>query len=66
MRMSFNPQNYQFSAGKYNNSNVIFVHFPFDMVLKKELREKLRLNSATIIHCFITFSLDAMTRTIAD
>ena len=38
--MSFNPQNYRFSIGKYNNSNVIFVHFLFNMVLKKELREK--------------------------
>ena len=40
--MSFNPQKYQFSTGEHHNKNVIFVHFPFDSLLKNELREKFR------------------------
>ena len=38
--MSFNQQNYQFSIGNHQDKNVIFVHFPYNMLLKNELREK--------------------------
>ena len=38
--MSFNLQNYEFSAGEHREKNVIFVHFPNNEELKKELREK--------------------------
>ncbi|MDR0232098.1 MAG: site-specific integrase [Dysgonamonadaceae bacterium] len=40
MRMSFNHQNYQFLTGEYQNKNVIFVHFPYNLLLKNELKEK--------------------------
>ena len=38
--MSFNHQNYRFLIGKHDNKNVIFVHFPYNIALKCELREK--------------------------
>ena len=38
--MSFNLQNYQFSTGEHHDKNVIFVHFPYNMLLKNELRGK--------------------------
>ena len=40
MRMSFNPQNYQLTIGEHNNDNVIFVHFPYNLQWKNELRNK--------------------------
>ena len=40
MCMSFNIQNYHFSIGKHNDDDIIFVHFPYNMQLKKELQEK--------------------------
>jgi site-specific recombinase XerD len=40
MRMSFNRQNYQFRVGEHRNSNVIFVLFPYNLLLKNELKEK--------------------------
>jgi len=38
--MSFNLQNYQFSTGEHYNKNVVFVHFPYNPLLKNELKEK--------------------------
>jgi len=38
--MPFNHQNYQFLTGEHNNRNVIFVYFPYNSLLKNELREK--------------------------
>ena len=38
--MSFNSQNYQFSIGEHRDKSVIFVHFPYDVQLIKELKEK--------------------------
>jgi len=38
--MSFNNQNYQFSIGEHRNKSVIFVHFPYNPQLQKELKEK--------------------------
>jgi len=38
--MSFNPKNYQFSVGEYLDKNVIFVHFQYNSLLHKELKEK--------------------------
>ena len=38
--MSFNLKNYQFSPGEHRDKKVIFVKFPFDQLLKNELREK--------------------------
>ena len=38
--MSFNPQNYQFSTGEHHNFNVIFIRFPYNLLLKNELKEK--------------------------
>ena len=38
--MSFNHQNYQFLTGVHNNRNVIFVRFPYNQLLKIELKEK--------------------------
>jgi len=38
--MSFNQQNYRFVTGEHQNKNVIFVYFPYDSLLKNELREK--------------------------
>jgi len=38
--MSFNHQNYQFITGEHKDKNVIFVHFPYNSLLKNELREK--------------------------
>jgi site-specific recombinase XerD len=38
--MSFNLQNYQFSLGAHHDKNVIFVHFPNNLLWKNELREK--------------------------
>jgi len=38
--MSFNRQNYRFLIGEHDNKNVIFVHFPYNIALKCELREK--------------------------
>jgi site-specific recombinase XerD len=40
MRMAFYRQNYKFLVGEHNDRNVIFVHFPFDAQVQKELREK--------------------------
>ena len=38
--MSFNHQNYQFTTGKYYNENVIFAYFPYNLLLKDELKGK--------------------------
>ena len=38
--MSFNIQNYEFSVGKLYNKTVIFVRFPYNLQLKKEMKEK--------------------------
>jgi len=38
--MPFNPKNYKFSTGEHRNKNVIFVHFAFNELLKKELKER--------------------------
>jgi len=38
--MSFNPQNYHFSTGEYQQKNVIVVQFPYTLELKNELRQK--------------------------
>jgi hypothetical protein len=38
--MSFNPQNYQFSLGEHRDKSVVFVHFPYDLLRKDELRDK--------------------------
>ncbi|MCL2597472.1 MAG: site-specific integrase [Paludibacter sp.] len=38
--MSFNYQNYQFSTGEHHNKNVIFVHFPYNLLLKNELKQR--------------------------
>ena len=38
--MPFNSKNYKFSAGEHRNKSVIFVHFSFNELLKKELKEK--------------------------
>ena len=38
--MSFNQQNYQFTTGEHQDKNAIFVHFPYNMLLKNELRGK--------------------------
>ena len=38
--MSFNPKNYQFEPGEHRDKNVIFVYFPYNLLLQKELREK--------------------------
>ena len=38
--MSFNLQNYQFSIGEHRDKNVIFVQFPYNQILLKELKEK--------------------------
>ena len=38
--MPFNPQNYRFSTGEHRDKNVIFVHFPYNLAWKDELREK--------------------------
>ena len=38
--MSFNLQNYQFSLGEHHDKNVIFVHFNYNSLLQKELKEK--------------------------
>jgi len=40
MRITFNYQNYQFSIDEYQNKNVIFVHFTYNLILQKELKEK--------------------------
>ena len=40
MRMSFNFQNYQFTIGEHNSKNVIFVHFPYNLQWKNELKAK--------------------------
>ena len=38
--MSFDPQNYKFSIGEYDNKNVIFVYFAYNEQIKNELRAK--------------------------
>ena len=38
--MPFDLKNYRFSIGEYQNKNVIFVHFPYNSLWKKELKEK--------------------------
>jgi len=38
--MSFNPKNYQFTAGELDHKNVIFVRFTYNSVWKNELRKK--------------------------
>ena len=40
MRMLFNRHNYQFSIGKHYDKSVIFVHFPYNLQWKNELKEK--------------------------
>jgi len=37
--MLFNAQNYRFAIGEHRNRDVIFVHFPYNPPLQKELRE---------------------------
>jgi site-specific recombinase XerD len=41
-KMSFNPKNYQFSAGKHENKSVIFVRFQYNSLWHKELKEKFK------------------------
>lgn len=38
--MSYNPQNYKFLVGQHHMKSVIFVQFPNNMLLHKELRER--------------------------
>ena len=38
--MPFNLKNYQFSAGEHHDKKVIFVHFPYNLLWKNELKEK--------------------------
>jgi hypothetical protein len=38
--MPFNRQNYQFSMGEHHSKNVVFVHFSYNQLWQKELREK--------------------------
>jgi len=38
--MPFNHQNYLFTTGEYHEKDVIFVHFKYNSVLIKELKEK--------------------------
>jgi site-specific recombinase XerD len=38
--MPFNPKNYQFLIGSHHNKNVIFIHFSYNSLKLKELREK--------------------------
>ena len=38
--MSFNHQNYRFSIGEHRDRNVVFVHFNYNPLLQKDLREK--------------------------
>jgi site-specific recombinase XerD len=38
--MSFDPKNYQFTTGEHNEKSVIFVHFQYNSLLHKELKEK--------------------------
>jgi site-specific recombinase XerD len=38
--MPFNSKNYQFSTGQHHDKNVIFVQFPFNVLLKNELKAK--------------------------
>ena len=38
--MSFNHQNYQFIIGKHHDKDVIFVYFPYNLLLKDELKGK--------------------------
>jgi len=38
--MSFNRQNYRFLTGELHCKNIIFVYFPYNPLLKNELREK--------------------------
>jgi site-specific recombinase XerD len=38
--MSFNPENYQFLIGCHHDKNVIFIHFNYNSLKLKELREK--------------------------
>jgi len=38
--MSFNLQNYQFSIGEHYDKSVIFVHFPYNLLLKDDLKRK--------------------------
>ena len=40
IRMSFNAQNYRFAIGEHCNKEVVFVHFPYNPQLQKELKEK--------------------------
>lgn len=38
--MTFDPKNYQFTVGEYENEKVIFVYFPYNQERKNELKEK--------------------------
>jgi len=38
--MSFSLQNYQFVTGEHHDKNVIWVHFPYNLSLKNELKTK--------------------------
>ena len=38
--MAFNSKNYLFATGQHRNKNVIFVQFPFNLLLKNELKAK--------------------------
>ena len=40
MRMSFNSQNYQFSAGEHRDKKVILIYFNYNALLHKELKDK--------------------------
>jgi len=40
MRKFFNHKNYLFKVGVHRDKNVIFVHFPYNQLLKDELREQ--------------------------
>jgi len=38
--MPYNNQNYKFLTGEHHNKNVVFVSFPYDPLLQKDLKEK--------------------------
>jgi hypothetical protein len=65
MRMAFYLKNYKFSTGEYGDKNVIFVHFPNDLLLRNELRLKFPVAKWSFaLKCWYLPDVDAVRKEI--
>ena len=63
--MFFNHQNYQFLIGVHHNKSVIFVNFPYNPQLQKELKEKFSFAKwSTSLKCWYLPDVDSIRKEV--